>query len=218
MAEVLWMGRWMIVTHLLFSLYGRLDVLFLGWLRNGAEVGYYTVAWNLGFLIDLCTYSFITALLPQASRMRDRRDYFDYGRKTLGACALMALAVTPMLLFAEPFIRLLFPAYVPAVEIFRVLFWGSLITLLTHPLYLIVYQRDRVELRGAVQPRACGGRGRGLLAAHPGARAAGGGLRHGDRTGGQRSAGAVAGGERAARALRAGLRADPMSRPPRERP
>ena len=144
--EVLWVGRWMIVTHLLFSLYGRLDVLFLGWMRNGAEVGYYTVAWNLGFLIDLCTYSFITALLPQASRMTDRRDYYDYGRKTLGACALMALALTPMLFFAEPFVRLLFPAYMPAVEIFRVLFWGSLVTLLTHPLYLIVYQRDRVEL------------------------------------------------------------------------
>lgn len=144
--EVLWLGRWMIVSHLLFSLYGRLDILFVGWLREGSDVGYYTVAWNLGFLIDLCTYSFITALLPQASRMRDRREFQDYGRRTLGACALAALAAMPMLVFVDPFIRLVFPAYLPAIEVFRVLFWGSLITLLTHPLYLIVYQRDRVEL------------------------------------------------------------------------
>lgn len=142
--EVLWIGRWMIVTHLLFTLYARIDIFFLGWLREAAEVGHYTVAWNFGFLIDLCTYSFITALLPQASRMRDRSDFHEYGRRTLRACALVAVGLTPLYAFADPVIRLLFPAYVPAVEVFRVLFWGCLITLLTHPLYLIVYQRDRV--------------------------------------------------------------------------
>ena len=78
--------------------------------------------------------------------MRDRRDFHEYRRQTLKVCAAMAVALMPMLLFAEPFIRLMFPAYLPAIEVFRVLFWGCLITLLTHPLYLIVYQRDRVEL------------------------------------------------------------------------
>ncbi|HKY23367.1 MAG TPA: oligosaccharide flippase family protein [Vicinamibacterales bacterium] len=144
--QVLWFGRWMIVAHLLFAIYGRIDVLLLGWLQGEEHVGYYNVAWNLGFLMDMCTYSVITALLPHASRMTSKDEFQAYRSRTLRVCAILGILMLPSLVLVRPAINLLFPAYPAAVEIFRVLFWGCLATLLSHPLYLIVYARDRVEM------------------------------------------------------------------------
>lgn len=144
--HVLWFGRWMIAAHMLFSLYARLDVVLLSRLRDEAEVGYYTVAWNLGFMIDVCTYSMMTALMPHVSRMGSGDELCEYVRGTLRACALMAVLLLPTVMFARPLISVLFPAYGPAVGVFRILFCGCLLTLMTHPLYLIVYARDRMPL------------------------------------------------------------------------
>jgi O-antigen/teichoic acid export membrane protein len=144
--EVLWFGRWMIAAHLLFSLYARLDIVMLGRFGDESAVGYYTVAWNLAFLIDLCTYSVITAMMPHAARITTRAGMWAYGRQTLRACGLMVLLLMPVSLLAGPAIRLLFSDYGPAARVFPVLFVGSLLTLVTHPLYLIVYARDHVEL------------------------------------------------------------------------
>ena len=143
--DIIWHGRWIVVAHLLFALYARLDLLMLSVYRSPAEVGYYTVAWNLGFMIDLCTFSIITAMMPHASRIRSHRELWEYGRQTIRTCSMVGLALLPAVFLAGPAIRVLFPGYEPAAGIFRVLFVATALTLVTHPLYLIVYARDHVQ-------------------------------------------------------------------------
>ena len=148
--DVIRFGRWVILSHMLFALYSRVDILLLGYFRPKAEVGSYAVAWNVMFLMDLSTYSLITSLLPRASRLHDAGQLGGQIRDTLKLSGLIAAGLVPAYLLSGPALRLLFPQYRQAPDVFHVLFWGALVTLLVHPLYLILYNRNKVASLVAV--------------------------------------------------------------------
>lgn len=148
--DVLRFGRWVLASHLFFALYSRIDLLLIGKLMTTVEAAFYSVAWNFTFLMDLCTYSVILALLPRVSRLSTRLEYLREVRQIFLLCCGIAVAFLPLWLLAAPMIHLLYPAYSPSVEIFRVLFWGPFVTVLVHPLYLILYARKRVAVLTAV--------------------------------------------------------------------
>jgi O-antigen/teichoic acid export membrane protein len=148
--EVFRFGRWIVASHLLFALYSRVDLLMIGRILKPEDAAFYSVAWNFSFPIDLCTYSVILALLPRVARLRTRAEYLGEVRRIFALCAGIAVLLLPLFFLAGPSIRLLFPGYAPAAEIFQVLFLGPLVTVLVHPLYLILYARNRVALLTAV--------------------------------------------------------------------
>lgn len=144
--DVLRFGRWVVASHLLFALYSRVDLLMIGRLMTPEDAAFYSVAWNFSFPIDLCTYAVILALLPRVARLRTRAEYLAETRRIFALCVGIAVALLPLFFLAGPSIRLLFPSYAPSAEIFQVLFLGPLATVLVHPLYLILYARNRVSL------------------------------------------------------------------------
>jgi O-antigen/teichoic acid export membrane protein len=59
-------------------------------------------------------------------------------------CSAFALLVLPVFLLAEPLIRTLFsPVYVSSAHLFRILFWGSLTSMLVYPANLVLYATNR---------------------------------------------------------------------------
>lgn len=147
-------GGWVIAGNLLFNLYARFDVLFLQRIAP-AQVAYYSVACGVVFLMDLTTFSVMTALLPRSGRLGSTEDFSGYLRSTLLQCGLIALMLTPLFLLAGPLLRLMFSSrYDESVHIFRILFWGPLVSLMVYPLSLILYARHKpsaVTLSNLVQ-------------------------------------------------------------------
>jgi len=136
-------GGWVIAGNLLFNLYARFDVLFLQRFAP-AQVASYSVACGVVFLMDLTTFSVMTALLPHSGRLASTSDYSEYLRSTLLRCGLIALVLTPLFLLAGPLLRLMFSSrYDSSVHIFRILFWGPLVSLMVYPLSLILYARHK---------------------------------------------------------------------------
>jgi len=140
-------GAAVTVSRLLFTLYGRLDLFFIAHYRTTVETGVYSVATNLAYLIDLTTYSIILTFLPLASRLRHQRELGDYCRKTLRVSAIFASGMLVLFLGARPIMELLFSrTYSDSADLFRILSVGCLVTLFVHPLYLILYSRNKPHL------------------------------------------------------------------------
>jgi O-antigen/teichoic acid export membrane protein len=152
--DLIGFGGWVMAANLLFNLYARFDVLFLQRLFP-AKVAYYSVACGVVFLMDLATYSVMTALLPRSARLVSKEDYAEYLRSTFLKCALIALLLSPLFLLAGPLLRLMFSSrYDESVHIFQILFWGPLVSLLVYPLSLVLYARYKpsaVTLSNLVQ-------------------------------------------------------------------
>jgi O-antigen/teichoic acid export membrane protein len=142
--EILRFARWTVASSFLYSLYSRTDLLILARYVGDADVGLYAVSWNITFVIDLLTYSVIIALLPRASKMSTHGEFVAYLKSTFLIGALLALCVMPLFPLSDWLFTTFFPAYgTAAASLFRILLSGALITLLFHPLYLILYARDQ---------------------------------------------------------------------------
>lgn len=148
--DVLSFGRWIMASHLLFTLYSRIDLLMVGKLLDSTAAAYYSVAWNFTFPMDLVTYTVILALLPRVARLTQREEYLREAGRIFRLCCCLAAAMAPLYFLADPLISNLFPEYSSSIEIFQVLFLGPIVTVLVHPLYLILYARDKVALLVAV--------------------------------------------------------------------
>ncbi len=144
-AQLFHFGKWVVASSFLFSLYSRVDMLVLARYVDAADIGQYAAAWNITYIIDLMTYSVIIALLPQAVKLQHHGDFPGYLKRTFGLCLVLALGLLPMYLLSGLLFSVFFPAYTESAELFRVLFLGAIITLLFHPLYLILYARNRVN-------------------------------------------------------------------------
>lgn len=144
-AGIINFSKWVIASSFLFSLYSRIDMLILSRFVDAAAIGQYAAAWNITFIIDLMTYSVIIALLPQAVKIRHHADFPAYLKKTFAICLILAAGLSPLYFLSDWFFTVFFPAYTESAELFRILFVGAIITLLFHPLYLILYARNRVN-------------------------------------------------------------------------
>ena len=143
--EVFHFSKWLIGSSFLFCLYSRMDMLILGRYVDAAEIGQYAAAWNITFIIDLMTYSVIIALLPRAAGLTTKAEFSEYMKHTFLICLGICVMISPLYFLSDLFFELFFPAYSSSAGLFRVLLSGALITLLLHPLYLILYARNRVN-------------------------------------------------------------------------
>jgi len=143
--EIFHFSKWVIASSFLFSMYSRVDMLILSRFVDSAAIGQYAAAWNITFIIDLMTYSVIIALLPQAVKIQRHEDFPAYLKKTFAICVTIAILLMPIYLLSDWFFSVFFPAYTQSADLFGVLFMGAIITLIFHPLYLILYARNRVN-------------------------------------------------------------------------
>jgi O-antigen/teichoic acid export membrane protein len=120
-------------------------MLILSKYASNVQIGQYAAAWNITFIIDLMTHSVIIALLPRASSLITQLEFARYMKHTFSICLAIALMLSPIYFLSELLFDLFFPAYYESAEVFQILFLGAIITLLLHPLYLILYARNNVN-------------------------------------------------------------------------
>lgn len=145
LSDIIRYSKWLVGSSFLFCLYSRADMLILARYVDSAAIGQYAAAWNITFIIDLVTYSVIIALLPRATSLETGEEFLHYMKHTLIITLALAVMLAPLYFLADLFFAVFFPAYGMSAELFRILLIGALITLLFHPLYLILYTRNVVH-------------------------------------------------------------------------
>ena len=104
----------------LTAIASRLDVLMLISLRNATEAGIYSTAAKVVSIYPLLSGSFSMVLAPKIAKIQDRRVLAAFLKKAILATALIIMSNIVMMIFAYPFIIVLFgQKAAPAVEVFR---------------------------------------------------------------------------------------------------
>lgn len=142
--RVLSFAKWVVAGSSLSILNSWLGVLLLGYFVAPRIVGQYAAAHQLIMVCEILTVSLNTVLLPIASRIRTESDGPAYVRKALRLSIALSAVLFPIYIFADPLITLVYsPAFESSARVFRVLFWGYLVSLNVHPILLILYAKDR---------------------------------------------------------------------------
>lgn len=106
----------------LTALASRLDVLMLIALTDATQAGIYSTASRVISIYPLLSGSFSTVIAPKLSSIKDKKGLKDFMIKvTLATIGIIATIVC-LIIFAQPFLTLLFgPKAEPAVSVFQLL-------------------------------------------------------------------------------------------------
>lgn len=144
MRGLLRFGIWSSLANACFLVVTYLPVPLLNHVKGPAQGGLYSVAATLLMFIDQYTAALLTARLAATSRLESAADLRRF-----------AAGIAPRLLMLAAGLCLLFPAatlivssvfgdaYAGAGEVMRALLPGFIATLVSHPLYLVLYAMDR---------------------------------------------------------------------------
>ena len=150
--ELLRFSKWPAMASLFFILQVNLGVPVLNYVADAREAGLYGAGSSLLMGVDFLTVSLLTTLLPKVSQLTGLEQCRSYVKRSLPLYSVIAAALLPFLYFARPLVLALFgPAYESTIPIFQVLFIGTLGTLVTHPLYLVLYTLNRPQLFSLIQ-------------------------------------------------------------------
>ena len=128
-------------------LFDRLDVLMLGFFRQAAEVGIYSVAFRLIMPLELLPETFNTVFLPKVSRFRRREEISRYFRDTLKVTGLVAAVCVLLILFAKPLILLVLgERFLPSVKLFQILVGAFILLTMINPINLVGHSLNRPQL------------------------------------------------------------------------
>ncbi|MBA5873177.1 MAG: oligosaccharide flippase family protein [Nitrospira sp. CR1.2] len=150
--DLLRFSKWPAMASLFFILQINLGVPVLNYVADAREAGLYGAGSSLLMGVDFLTVSLVTTLLPKITQLTGLEQCRSYVQRAFPLYALIAVCLLPVLYFARPLVVALFgPAYEGTIVIFQVLFIGTLGTLVTHPLYLVLYTMDRPHWFGLIQ-------------------------------------------------------------------
>jgi len=137
-------GKWTALANLSFLLQVNLAVPVLTQAKGAAQAGLYSAAATLLLFIDQFTVALLTVNLPSTSRIETLAELRAYVKRLAPRLVTVSLALCLLVPLSDPVVALVFgPAYAGSAEVMRVLLPGFIATLLSHPLYLVLYSFDR---------------------------------------------------------------------------
>lgn len=140
-------ARWLVISSLIHLFYSRMDQLLLAGLCGSAAAGVYGAAATFIQMIDLLNVSLLTVVLPATCEQTDRAALRRHAWRTFRVAMIFALPLLPAVMLAGPIMGpLLGVRYEAAVPLFKVIFFGAVVTLVTHPLQAILHARGRTHL------------------------------------------------------------------------
>lgn len=147
-------ARWMLISSVLYLVYSRLDVLMLSRMVGGKPVGVYAAALAMIQILDMLAASTVTVFLPRFSRHTDALALGQQVRAALRSSLTLAIPLAAGYFLIEPgtavLIRLVGPGYAGIEPLLKIMFFGALFTMITHPLHVIFYARRRPEILTAL--------------------------------------------------------------------
>jgi len=110
------------VARTLTALSGKLDTLMLISLTNSTQAGIYSTASRLISIYPLFSGSFTTVIAPRLALIKDQEQLRKFISKVILGTLGLVLSIIALIIFAEPFMIVLFgEKAIPAVAVFRVL-------------------------------------------------------------------------------------------------
>lgn len=156
--ELLRFGKWPAMASLCFMLQLNLAVPVLTYTSSATEAGLYAAGASLLMVVDFLTGSFLATLLPKVSRLTEVSQWWSYVRRFVPLFLGIALCLSPFLLVTRYVVSGLFgSSYEGTVPVVQILFLGAIATLMTHPLYLVLYAMNRPHLYTLIQGVALSG-------------------------------------------------------------
>ena len=147
-------SRWTLVSSIVYLLYSRLDVLMLSWMQCGAAVGVYAAALTIIQILDLVTASSVTFFLPHFSQHTALPALRAQVRTALGSSLLLALPFVPGYLLIDPgvelLVRLVGAGYAGIAPLLKIMYFGVLFSMITHPVHIFFYARGRPQVLTAL--------------------------------------------------------------------
>ncbi len=131
---------------ILYQLYSRIDVVFLGFFSGEAASGIYNVAYRIVFLVLFIPHFAAVSIFPLASRLfvESREKLSKLYVKALRMCALTGIpAAAGIWLLAPGLIRVIYgDAFVESAEVLRYLAWLVVIFFISRMLVTILTSCD----------------------------------------------------------------------------
>lgn len=142
--ELFSFGKWSALANLSFLLQAYLAVPVLTHLKGAAAAGIYAAAATLLMIIDQFTVALLTVKLPSTSRIDTLPGLRSYVRLLLPRLLAVSIGLLLLIPLAGPVVALVFgPDYADSAAVMRALLPGFIATLMSHPLYLVLYALDR---------------------------------------------------------------------------
>lgn len=142
--ELFRFSKWTALANLSFLLQAHLAIPVLAHVKGAAEAGLYSAAATLLLFIDQLTVSLLTVKLPFTSRFETPAELRRFVRALAPRLLAVALGLCLLVPLSGPIVAMVFgAAYVDSAAVMRVLLPGFIATLVSHPLYLVLYSLDR---------------------------------------------------------------------------
>lgn len=142
--ELFSFGKWSALANFSFLLQAYLAVPVLTHFQGAAAAGIYAAAATLLMVIDQVTVALLTVKLPATSRIDTLPGLRGYVRLLLPRLLAAGIGLLLLMPLAGPVVSLVFgPDYADSAAVMRALLPGFIATLVSHPLYLVLYALDR---------------------------------------------------------------------------
>lgn len=140
-------SKWLVISSLIHIFYTRIDHLMLSRMAGADSAGVFGAAVNFIQIVDLLTFSLLTVWLPRFCETTDILALRRHAKKALGTSLALAVLMMPAYFLARPVIGwILGDAYRSSIDLFKVIFVGAVVTLITHPLQGAVHARGKTHL------------------------------------------------------------------------
>lgn len=140
---ILRFSAWIVPASFCSIFNSWLGVLVLGYFAGPRLVGEFAAALMIVGVLEILMVSLNTILLPMACRISTRETGFEFARKALGASGLLSLALLPVYVVAPILFPLLYSTeFRMTSDLFRILFWGFLVSLNVEPMILVLYGKN----------------------------------------------------------------------------
>jgi O-antigen/teichoic acid export membrane protein len=142
---------WIGVNRVISGISGKLDVQMLAFFAGAIATGFYSIPSRLASFIIVLASSFSAVLAPRLASFGDSEKEKSYILKSLLAVIPISAGIVLWVIFAEPFIVLLFgEKYIPSVPVFQVLALAQIPFLFSIPATTaIIYSMKKTVYVGA---------------------------------------------------------------------
>jgi O-antigen/teichoic acid export membrane protein len=149
--NLLGFSGWIAVNRIVSSVSGRLDVQMLAAMAGAVATGLYSIPSRLASFIIVLAGSFSSVLAPRMAGFGDKVREKSYLVKSSLALLPITAGIIIWIIFAKPFMLLLFGAkYLPSVPVFQALAAAQIPFLFTVPaVTAIIYSMKRTVFIGA---------------------------------------------------------------------
>lgn len=145
--QVFHFSKWIFLSTLAITAFGKLDIFILSRLKGSAAVGFFAAAIQLTNFFPLLMGALSNAALPRVSQLKTQTEFKRFIKKSTIGFGLIAFALVPFFFMSETIISLVFgDKFKDSIGVFKIIYPGFLLALVVSPWQLIFYATDKPKL------------------------------------------------------------------------